>query len=86
MHPAAQDDIPYVRIAVYVLYHRARVQLWRWPETLRRRVFLAAMMAMGAADRDLGGREVERAALAEAWKVIQEASRSRDDARRKKGA
>lgn len=77
MHPSAQDDLPYFRIAVYAT--RA-VRIWTWPDPLWRRVLLAALNADGK-----GAMAIAIAAIDEACRIMKEASRSTDDGRRMKG-
>lgn len=65
-HPSS-FELPYEQIAIYTLYARCRIRLWEWPVQARQRVMLAAM---DASDRN--GRDVMRAALAQAALVIRE--------------
>jgi len=67
LHPAAFDDLPFIRIAFYAT--RA-VRLWQWPAELRARVLVAAMTADSP-------REAALAAIEVAWSIIQEANQER---------
>ncbi len=65
MHPAAQDDLAYVRVAIFTLHQRYRIRLWTWPEHLRQRVLNAALTAQGGEPW-----EVAHAVIVEARKAL----------------
>ena len=44
-HPSSYDDIPYLRVAIYTLWKRYRIQLWTWPVEWQYRILGAAIDA-----------------------------------------
>lgn len=65
-HPNAYDDCPWLRVAIYALWNRYRIQLWTWPVAWQYRIMGAALNA----DPDLLG--VAAAVCSEAKKLVLE--------------
>jgi len=59
------EDLPYAHIATNILFRKFRIRLWEWPESLRRRVMLAAMDAT-----DQGIEAVRMAAIKKAGELL----------------